>query len=166
MIDSLKYSLTSNRVGLVLPSSRKDVLNRGKMPGHRSEANATSRTTGTKTSDSQLYFFQTDALETWNASVGWAVRQPHAGRDGRDGDAIADYRTLPAVIAHVRSFIELWTLIKRWLKKWSGHGLTGRTASYGPVCSKLLKFKIHKKSASVISIVLETVRYHYHMSRM
>ena len=45
-------------------SSRKVVLNRGKMPGHRSEANATSRTTGTKTSDSQLYFFQTDALET------------------------------------------------------------------------------------------------------
>ena len=161
MIDSLKYSLTSNRVGLVLPSSRKDVLNRGKMPGHRSEANATSRTTGTKTSDSQLYFFQTDALETWNASVGWAVRQPHAGRDG-----IADYSTLPADIVHVRSFIELWTLIKRWLKKWSGHGLTGRTASYGPVCSKFLKFKIHKKSASVVSIVLETVRYHYHMSRM
>ena len=63
----LKYSLMSNRVGLVLPSSRKDVLNRGKMPGHethRSEANATSRTTGTKTNNSQFYFFQTDALET------------------------------------------------------------------------------------------------------
>ena len=106
----LKYSLTSSRVGLVLPSSRKDVLNHGKMPGHkthRCEANATSRTTGTKMSNSQLYFFQTDALETWNASVGWAVHQPHAGRDGRDGDAIADYHTLPAVIVHARSFIEL-----------------------------------------------------------
>ena len=44
--------------------SKSCAYNRGKMPGHRSEANATSRTTGTKTSDSQLYFFQTDALET------------------------------------------------------------------------------------------------------